>query len=32
MLREQLEDTPAADTDNIKKQLAVYREQLKKYD
>lgn len=32
MLREQLEDNPPTGTDEIKKQLAGYREQLKKYD
>jgi hypothetical protein len=32
MLREQLEENPPADTSEIKKQLAGYREQLKKYD
>jgi hypothetical protein len=32
MLREQLEENPPADTGEIKKQLASYKEQLKKYD
>jgi hypothetical protein len=32
MLREQLEETTTADSSELNKQLAAYREQLKKHD
>jgi hypothetical protein len=32
MLREKLEENPPADPGELNKQLASYREQLKKYD